>query len=81
LWQGQRKKEKQILLHSSGLIWRYTGVPCSGGSCPGWELLDNNPATVAIAVDGSGNLYQLHSSGLIWRYTGVPLELGGDRLN
>jgi hypothetical protein len=58
-------------LHSNGLIWRYTGPPCSGASCPGWQLLDNNPATVAI-VAANGSLYQLHSNGLIWQYTGPP---------
>jgi hypothetical protein len=39
--------------------------------CPGWELLDNNPATSFIAA-GGGQLYQRHNTGLIWRYTGVP---------
>jgi hypothetical protein len=58
-------------LHRSGLIWKYTGTPCAGDSCPGWQLLDNNSATVAIAADGN-NLYQLHRSGLIWKYTGTP---------
>jgi hypothetical protein len=50
---------------------------------PDWELLDNNPATVAIGwqkidnnaasvsiVAAGGQLYQLHGNGLIWRYTG-----------
>jgi peptidyl-Asp metalloendopeptidase len=31
------------------MIWRYTGTPCRDGSCPGWQLLDNNPKTIAIA--------------------------------
>ena len=35
-------------LHNDGTIWRYTGVPCTGASCPGWWLLDNNPGTKAI---------------------------------
>ena len=35
-------------LHNDGTIWRYTGVPCTGSSCPGWWLLDNNPAAKAI---------------------------------
>jgi hypothetical protein len=39
---------------------------------PNWQMLDNNPATQAIAADGS-ELYQLHKTGLIWRYTGTPL--------
>jgi len=36
-------------LHHDGTIWRYTGTPCTGPSCPGWWQLDNNPATKAIA--------------------------------
>ena len=69
-------------LHNDGAIWRYTGTPCSGASCPGWRMLDNNPRTVAIAAGGgpgSGRptpigreLYQLHNDGAIWRYTGTP---------
>ncbi|WP_137937688.1 M12 family metallo-peptidase [Chitinivorax sp. B] len=55
----------------AGAIWRYTGVPCSGGSCPGWQMLDNNPKTVQLAA-APGHLYQLHNDGWIWRYTGVP---------
>lgn len=39
-------------LHRDGKIWRYTGQPCSGASCPGWQMLDNNPRTVAIAAGG-----------------------------
>jgi hypothetical protein len=55
---------------SAGLIWRSTGAACSGESCPGWQLLDNNAATVRISASGN-NLYQLHNSGRIWRSTGV----------
>jgi hypothetical protein len=58
--------------HSDGRIWHYTGVPCTGESCPGWQMFDNNPATVAIAVNSDGSLYQRHRDGRIWRYTGVP---------
>jgi len=29
-------------------VWRYTGTPCSGESCPGWVRLDNNPKGKAI---------------------------------
>jgi len=58
-------------LHKTGLIWKYTDTPCSGDSCPGWQKLDNNPATVAIAAGGN-NLYQLHKTGLIWKYTDTP---------
>ena len=52
-------------------IWRYTGTPCAGESCPGWQKLDNNPATTMIAAAGD-QLFQLHNSGRIWRYTGTP---------
>ncbi|KAK5053314.1 hypothetical protein LTR84_002288 [Exophiala bonariae] len=38
----------------------------------GWQLLDNNSATVSTIVDDT-NLYQLHNTGKIWRYTGPPL--------
>src|SRR5437763_16253923 len=58
-------------LHDSGAIWRFTGVACSGGSCPGWQLLDNNPNTREIVAAG-GQLYQRHANGMIWRYTGTP---------
>jgi subtilisin family serine protease len=57
-------------MHGDGTIWAHTGVACTGASCPGWVLLDNNPATKAIAA-GANNLYQLHSDGKIWRYTGT----------
>ncbi|WP_179958327.1 M12 family metallo-peptidase [Chitinimonas arctica] len=56
----------------SGAIWRYTGTPCSGDSCPGWQKLDNNTRTVSVAAGGGGVLYQLHNDGRIWRYTGTP---------
>jgi V8-like Glu-specific endopeptidase len=55
---------------SVGFVWRYTGTPCSGESCPGWQLLDNNAATLRISAAGN-NLYQLHNSGRIWRFTGT----------
>ena len=51
-------------------IWRYTGTPCSGNSCPGWQMLDNNNKTVKIAA--FGGLYQLHNDGMIWKSTGAP---------
>ena len=43
----------------------------AAGSCPGWQMLDDNTAAVMIAAD-STNLYQLHNTGKIWRYTGTP---------
>jgi hypothetical protein len=58
-----------------GTIWRYTGTPCSGNSCPGWQALDNNPKTVNI-VAADSSLYQLHNDGMIWRYTGTPCSGG-----
>lgn len=38
----------------------------------GWELIDNNAASTAIAASGN-ELYQLHDSGRIWKYVGPPL--------
>jgi hypothetical protein len=32
-------------LHRDGRIWRSTGAPCQGESCPGWQMLDNNTHT------------------------------------
>ena len=58
-------------LHNDGWAWRYIGPSCSGDSCPGWQRLDNNKKTVAIAAAGK-DLYQLHNDGWIWRYTGKP---------
>lgn len=54
-----------------GTIWRYTGTPCAGNSCPGWQALDNNSRTVTVAAADNA-LYQLHNDGRIWRYTGTP---------
>jgi hypothetical protein len=66
-------------LHNDGMIWRFTGTPCSGNSCPGWQMLDDNFRTTQIG-SGSGQLdqlhggllYELHNDGSIWRYTGIP---------
>ena len=55
-------------------IWRYTGTPCTGDNCPGWQRLDNNPKTVAIVATGTHHdqvLYQLHNDGWIWRLPAV----------
>jgi hypothetical protein len=59
-----------LMMDNDGTIWRYTGTPSSGSSCPGWQLLDNNPQAAAIA--GGDQLFQLHKDGSIWRYTGTP---------
>ena len=53
------------------MIWRYTGTPCSGSICAGWQRLDNNQKTIDIAA-AANRLYQLHNDGMIWRYTGTP---------
>ena len=58
-------------LHSDGRVLRHTGVPCSGESCPGWQMLDNTLKTVTIAAGGS-QLYQLQNDGRIWKHTGTP---------
>lgn len=47
--------------HSDGRIWQSTGAPCVNNSCPGWDMLDNNPRTVQIKSD-RGHLFQLHNT-------------------
>jgi hypothetical protein len=54
-------------------IWRYTGTPCNGNSCPGWERFDNNPRTVTILAD-VGNVYQLHNNGAIWQSSNMACD-------
>jgi hypothetical protein len=54
-------------------IWRHTGTPCTGDSCPGWQRLDNNPKTASI-VAAENRLYQLHNDGWIWQSTGAPCD-------
>jgi hypothetical protein len=56
-------------------IWSYTGTPCSGTSCPGWEQLDDNPTTVALAGGGT-KLYQFHYDGSIWLSNGTGCASG-----
>jgi hypothetical protein len=46
-------------LHDTGKIWIFTGVACSGDSCPGWQEFDENPKTGRIAASET-RLYQLH---------------------
>lgn len=62
--------------HADGKIWLYTGKPCNGGSCLGWQLLDNNQLTVSIVAAGQ-HLYQRRSDGEIWSYTGTPCRSDG----
>jgi len=57
--------------HSDGAIWSYTGKPCVGESCPGWQQLDNNNRTVEMAAAGE-ELYQRRGDGTILRYKGTP---------
>lgn len=52
-------------------IWEYTGSPCTPTGCNGWNVLDDNPASTALAA-AAGNLYQQHSDGSIWKSTGAP---------
>jgi len=47
--------------HADGKVWRFTGTVCSGSSCPGWQMLDNNPNTTGIEAAGSA-LFQLHGN-------------------
>ncbi len=53
-------------LHSDGAIWQYVS-----SSATGWVKLNQNSATVAIAADGNGNLYQLDNNGNVYRFTGT----------
>jgi hypothetical protein len=51
--------------HSDGSIFRRRVTT-------GWQQLDNNSLTKALAYDGA-TLYQLHGNGQIYRYTGTPM--------
>jgi hypothetical protein len=53
-----------------GSIWDFTGTACTGTSCPGWKMLDDNNLGVRIAATGSA-LYELWNTGNIWQYTGT----------
>jgi hypothetical protein len=54
-------------LHNDGKIWRFNSTNAAG---EGWELLDSNPDTTAIAASRD-SLYQRHTgTGAIWKYTG-----------
>ena len=39
--------QQMYQLHNDGWMFRYTGTPCSGESCPGWERLANNARTLS----------------------------------
>jgi hypothetical protein len=60
-------------LRSDGTIRQNT---CSGNTCQGATLLDNNPAASSI-TSGDGGLFQMHSNGSIWHYTGQPCTSTG----
>ncbi len=71
---GLRVFSNTVFIGEQGAsIWRHTGVPCSGESCPGWQRIDNNPKTWSIVTAGA-QLYQLHNDGEIWRFTGGPCD-------
>ncbi len=69
--QGPTPPSNLYQLHDNGWIWEYTGTPCSGESCPGWQPLDKNPKAIGIVAAGQ-KLYQLHDDRSIWQYTGTP---------
>lgn len=50
---------------------RYTGVPCSGSSCTGWQPIDDD-REIAQTVASVGSIYKLRTSGEIDVYTGTP---------
>jgi hypothetical protein len=52
-------------VRGDGSIWRYVGPDQT------WEMIDQNPAVVEIAGNGSGQLYKLHADGSIWAFTGL----------
>jgi kumamolisin len=60
----------QAPVASTVSIFRYSGTPCNGTSCPGWTMVDNNQTAVAIAASGS-DLYQLHNNGEVYQLTGA----------
>jgi hypothetical protein len=55
--------------HRDGSVWAFTGSICTSRGCPGWTLIDNYPAAVAISA-GAGTVYELHSDGSVWEWIG-----------
>ena len=55
-----------------GSIWVYTGTPCNGTTCTGWQELDNNNESVRIAATSTNQLYQLWNNGAVYKYDGTP---------
>lgn len=66
-----------VQLWNNGTIWQYTGTPCNSTGCPGWQMLDDNSATIKIfgfasGSGGPGSIFQFHNDGSIWEYVGPP---------
>ena len=57
-------------LHTTGSVWGYTGTPCNGQVCSGWEMLNDDPKAVQIAA-GAGTLYQMDSDSTVWQWNGA----------
>src|ERR1022692_631850 len=55
---------------SDGGFFQYTGTPCSGGSCPGWVEIDDNPTTRGTFAAGATALDQMHNDGSVWQFIG-----------
>jgi hypothetical protein len=68
-------------LHVDGKLWSYDGSSkCPDDPqayCPGWALIDRNPATKFVASSAGQGLYQLHGTGWIYKATG-PLNCPDD---
>src|SRR5690349_5996963 len=54
-------------LRADGTIWESNATPCNASGCPGWSLLDKNPATTSISA-GDNSVFQMHSDHSIWRW-------------
>jgi hypothetical protein len=68
----------KVLVYGSlgGVIWRSTGIPCFGNSCPGWTRLDDDDFAMGLAAAGN-NLYKLAYDGRISHYVGGPCDAHG----
>ena len=53
---------------NDGGFFQYTGTPCSGGSCPGWVEIDDNPTTRGTFAAGATALDQMHNDGSVWQF-------------
>jgi len=62
-------------LRGDGSILVYKpSQPCTGGTCPKWQLLDKNVQNRQIAA-GPKSFYKRHEDGAIWRYNGTGWDL------